>query len=133
MLENEELTYKCNVFYDSYHKLTTNYAGTIDIWAENFTVGLYDTDETIGIFKHSDIIIKYDKDLAIPYLISERIYRYNYSFLEWFKLTRRLKHKAKVVGYELGFNIQISFNVNYIDYVHYKEEWWLWVLKKSQQ
>ena len=81
-------------------------------------------------------IIKYDKDTGAPNVITERIYRKNYKFLQWVRLKRFLRNKIKVIKQELGFNIRVSFNYGleeYIDYIHYKEEWWKWALNNADR
>lgn len=124
--EEERLT---NVFYDEYHDMVRLYKGEMEIWDKAKTLSLIDTGPEVGLFDKSDIIIAYDQETDLPNIVTERIFSRNYTKVEWYKLRRNLLNKTKVITQELGFNIQISFGINYIDYIHYKEEWWKWAIK----
>ena len=75
-----------------------------------------------------------DHETLEPMIVTERVFKRNYTRREWFKLKHYLKAKISVLKQELGFNIRISFDKDFIDYIHYKEEWWTWAQrqKKSQ-
>lgn len=124
--EEERLT---NVFYDEYHDMVRLYKGEMEIWDKAKTLSLIDTGPEVGLFDKSDIIIAYDQETDLPNIVTERIFSRNYTKVEWYKLRRNLLNKTKVITQELGFNIQISFGINYIDYIHYKEDWWKWAIK----
>lgn len=123
-----------NVFYDTFEEVVAFYQDSckMEIWEDALTITMYDTDNTIGLFADSDIIVVYDKEEHKPSIVTERIYRKDYSLFKWYKLTRMLKAKASLIKHELGFNIKISFGFEHIDYVHYKEEWWQWALKNAK-
>ena len=123
--EEERLT---NVFYDEYHDMVRLYKGKMEIWDKAKTLSLIDTGPEVGLFNKSDIIIAYDQE-DLPNIVTERIFSRNYTKVEWYKLRRNLLNKTKVITQELGFNIQISFGINYLDYIHYKEDWWKWAIK----
>ena len=126
---------KSNVFYDTFDEILMFYEDTKkEVWKENFTISLIDTDATVGLFDKSDIIIVYDHETLEPMIVTERVFKRNYTRREWFKLKHYLKAKISVLKQELGFNIRISFDKDFIDYIHYKEEWWTWAQrqKKSQ-
>lgn len=124
--EEERLT---NVFYDEYHDMVRLYKGKMEIWDKAKTLSLIDTGKEVGLFDKSDIIIAYDQETDLPNIVTERIFSRNYTKVEWYKLRRNLLNKTKVITQELGFNIQISFGINYLDYIHYKEDWWKWAIK----
>lgn len=113
-----------NVFYDCYVEVK-HYPCEKEVWEESRTISLIDTDNTIGLFGKSDIIIAYDEN-GQPSVITERIYKRNYSLLNWLRIHFYLRTKISVIRQELGFNIAISFGAAYIDYIHYTEEWWKW-------
>lgn len=132
--ENIEGKVKSNIFYDSFKETTTFYKDTrMEIWEEAATISLFDTDAETGLFSKSDIIVVYDKETCNPSIVTERIYKKNYSRIEWFKMKRYLRSKLSIIKQELGYNIRVSYNRDYIDYVHYKEEWWQWAKKHSKQ
>lgn len=132
--ENIEGRVQDNVFYDSFKETMEFYKDTRkEVWEEAATISLYDTAGDVGLFNKSDIIIVYDKDTGKPMIVTERIYSKNYTIREWSKMKRYLRYKTKIIKQELGFNVRISFGHGYIDYVHYKEEWWQWALKHSKQ
>lgn len=137
MEENIEGKVRSNVFYDSFKETVEFYQdANLQIWEEEATIVIIDSDEKTGLFNRSDIIIKYDKETGAPNVITERIYRKNYKFLQWVRLKRFLRNKIKVIKQELGFNIRVSFNYGleeYIDYIHYKEEWWKWALNNADR
>ena len=128
--EEERLT---NVFYDEYHDMVRLYKGKMEIWDKAKTLSLIDTGKEVGLFDKSDIIIAYDQETDLPNIVTERIFSRNYTKIEWYKLRRNLLNKTKVITQELGFNIQISFGINYLDYIHYKEDWWKWAIKFADQ
>lgn len=128
--EEERLT---NVFYDEYHDMVRLYKGKMEIWDKAKTLSLIDTGTEVGLFDKSDIIIAYDQETDLPNIVTERIFSRNYTKVEWYKLRRNLLNKTKVITQELGFNIQISFGINYLDYIHYKEDWWKWAIKFADQ
>lgn len=122
-----------NVFYDSFEETVAFYEDIKkEIWEENLTITLIDTTETVGLFDKSDIIIVYDKETHDPMIVTERVYKKNYSKRAWFKLKRYLKYKISIIKQELGFNVRISFDRDFVDYIHYKEEWWQWALKQKE-
>lgn len=125
-----------NVFYDTFAEVVAFYKDTVqamEVWEEAATITLIDTAGDVGLFEKSDIIIVYDKEQFTPSIVTERIYAKNYTPKAWRKLKRYLKQKTSIITQELGFNIRISFGNGYIDYVHYKEEWWQWALKHAKQ
>lgn len=119
-----------NVFYDTYDEVL-EYPCAKEVWEEGRIVSLTDTDNTIGLFGCSDIIIAYGED-GNPNVITERIYKRNYKFFDWIRVRTYLHTKTSVIKQELGFNISISFGKDFIDYVHYKEDWWLWALEYAK-
>ncbi len=121
-----------NVFFDSFTEVKELYADVAakDVWEEASTIVLYDTEEYVGLFPKSDIIIVYDND-GQPAIITERIFRKNYTVRQWFYLKRSLRSKLHYVTSEFGFNISFTFGHGYIDYVHYKEEWWEWAKRQK--
>lgn len=123
-----------NVFFDSFDEVREFYKDVElkDIWEEASTIVLYDTAEYVGLFPKSDIIVVYDSTGA-PSIITERIYKKNYTQRQWFYLKRSLKSKLHYVTREFGFNIALTFGLGYIDYVHYKEEWWEWAKQKKRK
>lgn len=124
-----------NVFYDSYKEVVEFYSQEYEIqeWPAAATIVICDTKSDVGLFDKSDVIIVYDKDTFSPIIVTERIFRKNYKWREWFGITRMLRLKAKYVKEELGFNIRISFSMDCIDYVHFKEEWWQWAVKQVKE
>ena len=132
MDENIDGRVRDNVFYDSFREVVDFYKDTkMEIWEDAATLVLIDTDINTGLFDKSDIIIVYDKETCKPSIVTERVYRRNYSIKNWHKLTRYLRLKSSVVKQELGFNVRISYSHGFIDYVHYKEEWWEWASKRQ--
>lgn len=132
--ENIEGRVQDNVFYDTFAETVAFYQDDcrMEIWEEAATITLFDTNNTIGLFADSDIIVVYDQETGKPSIVTERIYRKNYNLWQWWKLQRMLRMKTSLIKHELGFSIKISFNFEYIDYVHYKEEWWQWALKNAK-
>lgn len=133
-LMDEDITGRVrdNIFYDSFRETVEFYQDeNLEIWEEAATISLADTGPDVGLFDKSDIIVVYSKEDFKPSIVTERIYRRNYTWLEWFRLKRYLRNKLKVIKQELGFNIRVSYSFDYIDYVHYKEEWWQWAVKHS--
>lgn len=122
-----------NIFYDTFAEVVNHYKGTVmEVWEETCTITLSSTDANIGLFNKSDIIAVYDLETHLPTIITERIYRKNYSFMQWVNMKRYMRYKLRVVKHELGFNLKISYSRDYIDYVHYKEEWWQWAIRNSK-
>lgn len=122
-----------NVFYDTFHETVEFYKDTqMEIWEEAATISLIDTGADVGLFDKSDIIVVYDQETAKPSIVTERIYKRNYTRWEWRKMKKYFKAKTSIVSQELGFNIRVSYGRDYIDYVHYKEEWWQWAVKNAK-
>ena len=133
-MSNKREAVQSNVFYDTFDEMFDIYTECKkEIWEETKTVTLYDAPYTVGLFPKSDIIIVYDNDTLKPTIVTERLYRKDYTFVRWLKLKSYLRHKTKLIKQELGYNVRISYAKDYIDYVHYKEEWWQWALKQKQQ
>lgn len=123
-----------NIFYDTFAEVVKQYKDTdMEVWEETCTIALSNTNANVGLFDKSDIIVVYDLETHLPTIITERIYSKNYTRREWFKMRRYMKHKTSIIKQELGFNIRISYSKGYIDYVHYKEEWWQWALRHAKQ
>ena len=121
-----------NIFYDKFDELMEHYKDYItDIWEETKTVCLAHTNAEIGLFNDSDIIAVYDKD-GNPSVITERIFRKNYNWWSWWHIKRMLRDKVKYVGQELGYNVRITTSREFLDFVHYKEEWWEWARKMQK-
>lgn len=132
MNENIQLAQKSNVFYDSFKEVVESYKDEVsEVWEESATICLIDTSADTGLFAKSDIIIMYDKETCKPMIVTERIYKKNYTRREWWKMRSYLNHKLRIIKTELGFNIKVSFSRDYIDYIHYKEEWWQWAKKHT--
>lgn len=124
-------TSRDNVFYDSFNEVVEYYKECRrEIWEEAQTIVLYDTNAETGLFPSSDIIIVYAKD-SKPAIVTERIYEKNYSRRDWRKVKKLLKAKMKLFKQELGYNINVTFGDGYVDYVHYKEWWWVWAKEQS--
>ncbi len=119
-----------NVFFDSFEEVKKCYKDVAgkEIWDDASTIVLYDTADYIGMFPKSDIIVVYN-DNGEPVIVTERIFKKNYTRRQWFYLKRSLKAKLRYVTTEFGYSISISFGHGYIDYVHYKEDWWEWARK----
>lgn len=134
-LMEEDITgkVKSNVFYDTFKETVEFYKNTqMEVWEESYTITLINTDAEVGLFDKSDIIIVYDAETLLPSIVTERIFKKNYSKRDWYKIRKYLKYKTSIIKQELGYNVRISFASDYIDYVHYKEEWWQWALKRQQ-
>lgn len=132
--EDTTLAQKSNVFYDSFKEVRESYADEItEVWEEAATICLADTSGETGLFPKSDIIVVYDKETAKPMIVTERIFKSNYTDREWRKMKRYLNNKISIIHSELGFNIKVSFSREYIDYIHYKEEWWQWANKQQKK
>lgn len=124
---------KSNVFYDTFKETVEFYKNTqMEVWEESYTITLINTGAEVGLFDKSDIIIVYDAETFLPSIVTERIFKKNYSKRDWYKIRKYLKYKTSIIKQELGYNVRISFASDYIDYVHYKEEWWQWALKRQQ-
>ena len=124
---------KSNVFYDTFKETVEFYKNTqMEVWKESYTITLINTGAEVGLFNKSDIIIVYDAETFLPSIVTERIFKKNYSKRDWYKIRKYLKYKTSIIKQELGYNVRISFASDYIDYVHYKEEWWQWALKRQQ-
>lgn len=134
-LMEEDITgkVKSNVFYDTFKETVEFYKDTqMEVWEESYTITLISTGTEVGLFDKSDIIVVYDAETFLPSIVTERIFKKNYSRREWWQVRKYLKYKTNIIKQELGFNVRISFANDYIDYVHYKEEWWQWALKRQQ-
>ena len=134
-LMEEDITGKAksNVFYDTFKETVEFYKDTLmEVWEESYTITLINTNLNVGLFDKSDIIVVYDAETFLPSIVTERIFKKNYSRMDWFKIRKYLKYKTSIIKQELGYNVRISFASDYIDYVHYKEEWWQWALKRQQ-
>ena len=124
---------KSNVFYDTFKETVEFYKNTqMEVWEESYTITLINTGAEVGLFDKSDIIIVYDAETFLPSIVTERIFKKNYNKRDWYKIRKYLKYKTSIIKQELGYNVRISFASDYIDYVHYKEEWWQWALKRQQ-
>lgn len=121
-----------NVFYDEFSEVV-NYDCAKEVWEDARVICLYDTNSNIGLFQNSDIILMYDKVTEKPSIITERIFKKNYKWLEWKRVNRYLKLKIKTVKHELGFNVSVNFGSDYIDFVHYKTEYHLWAIESLKQ
>lgn len=134
-LMEEDITgkVKSNVFHDTFKETVEFYKNTrMEVWEESYTITLINTGAEVGLFDKSDIIIVYDAETFLPSIVTERIFKKNYSKRDWYKIRKYLKYKTSIIKQELGYNVRISFASDYIDYVHYKEEWWQWALKRQQ-
>lgn len=134
-LMEEDITgkVKSNVFYETFKETVEFYKNTqMEVWEESYTITLINTGVEVGLFDKSDIIIVYDAETFLPSIVTERIFKKNYSKRDWYKIRKYLKYKTSIIKQELGYNVRISFASDYIDYVHYKEEWWQWALKRQQ-
>ena len=134
-LMEEDITgkVKSNVFYDTFKETVEFYKNTqMEVWEESYTITLINTDSEVGLFEKSDIIIVYDAETFLPSIVTERIFKKNYSKRDWYKIRKYLTYKTSIIKQELGYNVRISFASDYIDYVQYKEEWWQWALKRQQ-
>lgn len=121
-----------NVFYDTFDEMMEHYSDVItDIWEDTKTVCMAHTDASTGLFNDSDIIIVYGED-NFPSIVTERIFKKNYTRHQWYHVKKILRDKTKYFGQELGFNIRVTVGTEYIDYIHYKEEWWEWAKKIRQ-
>lgn len=130
---NLDEVYQSNVFYDTFEETMHFYSeSSKEVWESNLTIALYDTDDTVGLFPNSDIIVVYDKESHNPMIVTERVFRKNYRFRDWFKFKSYLRKKLAIIKQELGYNIRVSYDADFIDYIHYKEEWWQWALKQNQ-
>ena len=117
---------KANIHYTNFTEAKEVFAPYItEVFEKTKTLCLADTGDGIGLFRKSDIITVYDSD-DMPVIVNERIFRSNYSLVEWLKIKRMLKKKLRYVKAELGFEISVSQTINYLDYVHFKEYWWKW-------
>lgn len=122
-----------NIFYDSFHEVVKLYSDdNKEVWEEAATICLFNTGSAIGLFDKSDIIIVYDRETSLPSIVTERIYKENYTFWQWLRLKNYFRKKLSLIKQELGFNIKVSFTSGYIDYIHYKEEWWQWAKKQAK-
>ena len=83
----------------------------------NKLVSFIDTDNKVGMFRRSDFVILYGDDNK-PISVTERIYRRNYSILEWLRMLWQLRIKSKFLYQEYGFDILISIRGTFIDYSH---------------
>ena len=134
-LMEEDITgkVKSNVFHDTFKETVEFYKNTrMEVWEESYTITLINTGAEVGLFDKSDIIIVYDAETFLPSIVTERIFKKNYNKRDWYKIRKYLKYKTSISKQELGYNVRISFASYYIDYVHYKEEWWQWALKRQQ-
>lgn len=132
-LISQESVNLSNVFYDTFAEVVNYYKNTsLEVWEETCTISLSNTDANVGLFDKSDIIVVYDLETHLPTIVTERIYRKNYTPREWFRMRSYIKHKLRIIKQEMGYNIRVSYSRDYIDYVHYKEEWWQWALKNMQ-
>lgn len=131
---SKEIREKSNIFYDTFAEVKEYYSKHYDVemYEEAATICIADTGPEVGLYDQSDIIAVYDFNTHLPVIVTERIYKRNFSPHAWRLLIRSLKAKVKVISSELGFNVRISFASNYVDYVHYKEEWWQWALKHKE-
>lgn len=124
---------KDNVFYDTFDEMMEHYSDVITgVWEETKTVCMAKTDNTVGLFANSDIICVYASDNT-PSIVTERIYKRNYSWNQWRHIKKILRDKTKYIGQELGYNIRVTLGHDYIDYIHYKEEWWEWAKRVQQK
>lgn len=131
---SEDIKSLSNVFYDTFNEVKEYYSRKYDVetWEETATISIANTGSEVGLFDKSDVIAVYDIETHTPSIVTERIYRKNYTRKEWWRMNRYLKNKIKIIRSELGFNIRLSFSKDYIDYVHYKEEWWQWAMRQHQ-
>lgn len=121
-----------NIFYDTYAEVVAFYKDqNLEAWEEKGVISLRNTDKNTGLFDKSDIIIVYDQETFHPTIVTERLYKKNYKRGEFRRIERYLKLKAKTINYELGFSVKVTFSRDYIEFIHYKEEWWEWVQKQS--
>ena len=117
---------KADIHYTNFTEAKEVFAPYItEVFEKTKMLCLADTGDGIGLFRKSDIITVYDSD-DMPVIVNERIFRSNYSLVEWLKIKRMLKKKLRYVKAELGFEISVSQTINYLDYVHFKEYWWKW-------
>lgn len=128
--EKKRNTYD-NVFYDTWEEVQEHYKPWItDYYAETRTVCLAATPADMGLFDQSDIIICYGTD-GTPSIVTERIFRKNYGWYAWHNIKKVLRAKVKWLSQELGYNTRVTVSRDYIDYIHYKEEWWEWARKQQ--
>ena len=123
---------KSNVFYDTYYEVIEYYKENItQIWEKSLTVCMADTSGDVGLFPKSDIIVIFSNRDFKPIIVTERIYRKNYTAWDWRRIKAVLKRNVRVLRHDLGFNLSISVSRDYLDYVHYKEDWWSLCINKK--
>lgn len=122
-----------NIYLEPYDLLKKNYPKKhCEVWESKRTISLFNTPAVVGSFNKSDIILVYSRDTNKPDVVTERIYRKNYSLPEWVAMNKRLREKVKNVTSELGFRFTVRFGTKFIDCIHYREEWFRWVRKQKQ-
>lgn len=95
----------------------------VEAWDESNMIAFYDTDSKVGLFSKSDMICIYDENNK-PVSVTERLHRSNCTLRYWWKIGRMLRNKVKHVKQELGFSMCVTFSHDYIDYSHFKQDWY---------
>lgn len=123
-----------NVYYDTFAEVEQLYKDKYNIqcWEKASTIVIVDTDADAGSFDKSDIIIVYNRETGLPSIVTERLYKKNYTARKWRAIKRMLRLKVKLCKEEFGYSLRLSLNMNSLDFIHYKEEWWQWALENKQ-
>ena len=100
----------------------------IERWDESNMVAFYDTDSKVGLFSKSDMICIYDENDK-PVSITERLHRKNCKLMYWLKTGRMLRNKVK----QMGFSMCVTFSHDYIDYTHFKQDWYTMIAEGQKQ
>ena len=121
-----------DIYYQPVSKIRTLYKDyKMDYWEKALVLCIPEAGSSLNTDVKSDIIVVYDALTHLPSIITERLFRNNYSFSEWWKLKRYLQFKYRHIKHDNGYNLKIVFNREYADIIHYKEEWWQWAVKNS--
>lgn len=112
-----------NVFYDSFDEVK-QYEFVTEVWEESKVICLADTSAEVGFFPKSDIIIFYNKETLKPVVITERIFKKDYTRREWKRKCKHLLNKVEICQSELGFDISVTISKDFLDFSHCKGTYW---------
>ena len=123
--DNEDITNRIttNVFYNTFKVVKEHYKDVCKymVWDdEDGLMQLFDTNDSVGSFDHSDIDIRYDLNTFKPIKVRETIYRRSYPFGQWIKMTMYLRTLSRRVDGEFGFKLKLEKHFNKWSIVHYK-------------
>lgn len=114
------------MFDKDYNQIRDSYKDFItEIWEESFTIIMVDTRSDIGITPCSDIILVFAPTGELV-LMTERVYRKNYTWYSWLKVKKLIQAERSKSKIDATLYTSINHGENFVDLTIYKKWWHEW-------